>query len=474
MQYSLGIGGKYVSGTAGSREVKSPFDGRVVGKVDYADATQMIAAIEAANEAFRTTRTLPAHERARLLERTASLLAERKEEIATLIALESGKPINYARVEVDRAVFTFTSSAEVAKHSADGRTIDASIAPSGVGRVGEYRNFPIGVIAAITPFNFPLNLVAHKVGPALAVGNTIVLKPAPQTPLTSFVLAEILTEAGITPGAINVVPCENAVAETLVRNEVVKMVSFTGSDKVGWHLKSISGRARVALELGGNGSVIVDEVDDLTSLTKALTTAAFNYAGQICISLQRLLVKREHYDVLLASMIEATKSVPVGDPLEEKTVVGPMISPDATRKVEGWIQEAIASGAKRHTGEFRSPNWITPTVLTNVPHHAAISIEEAFAPVVLVEPYDTIDQAIARVNNSKFGLQCGLFSSDVRTIRKCYEELEVGGVIVNDSNAFRLDTMPYGGVKSSGLGREGVMFAAQEMSEIKVLMTKYR
>jgi len=470
--YKLLIGKENISGQAGEREVKNPFDQKMVGIVEYATADQMAQAIHSAAQAFETTKKLPAYERARVLAKTSQLIGERKEEIAKLIALESGKPINYARVEVDRAQFTFISSAEAAKHYGDGHTIDMSIAPSGVGRVGEYRYFPLGVIGAITPFNFPLNLVAHKVGPALAAGNTIVLKPAPQTPLTSFVLAELLLESGMTPGALNVIPCENDVAETLVRSDGIKMISFTGSDKVGWHLKSISGKARIALELGGNGAVIVDEVSDLSTIIKTLTVASFNYAGQICISLQRLLIKREYFQAVLEGMVAASKEVGIGDPLKESTLVGPMISEQAARKVEAWIQEAVEQGATRHTGEYRTPNWITPTILTNVPSHTNLYIEEAFAPVVLLEPYDTIEEAIASVNNTKYGLQCGLFSSNISVIRKCFEELEIGGLIVNDTNAFRLDTMPYGGVKSSGLGREGVMFALQEMSEIRLLVTK--
>jgi acyl-CoA reductase-like NAD-dependent aldehyde dehydrogenase len=347
-----------------------------------------------------------------------------------------------------------------------------SVMRSGEGRTGSFRYFPLGVILAITPFNYPLNLVAHKVAPAIAAGNSVVLKPAPQTPLTSFLLAEIMQEAGLPAGLLNVVPCENDVAESMVRDERIAMISFTGSDGVGWKLKSLAGRAKVALELGGNGSVILNDADDLAQVTETLARAAFNYAGQICISLQNLLVKREHFERVLGMMIDLANKLSVADPKIESTVVGPMISDAAAQKVEGWIKAAVDLGAIRHTGQYQAPNWITPTVLTNVSKEAEIYQNEAFAPVVIVQPYDEIAEAIEVVNSSKYGLQAGLFTRDIRLVHQAYEQLDVGGLIVNDANSFRLDTMPYGGVKSSGFGREGIIFAMREMSELKMLVVK--
>lgn len=466
------IAGRPTPGEAGIQEIHSPFDDHLVGTVTYASEQQASEAIRAAQDAYRSFSRTPSHVRARVLSEASRSISARKEVLATLIAREAAKPISYARIEVDRASFTFASAAEACKHSGDGVVMDMSAAPQSAGREGSYRTFPIGVVLGITPFNFPLNLVAHKVAPAIAVGNTIVLKPAPQTPLTSFVLAEILTEAGLPEGVLNVVPCSNEVAETMVRHPGIAMVSFTGSDTVGWKLKSLAGKARVALELGGNGSVIVDEVKDEQALIKALTTAAFNYAGQICISLQTLYIKREHYDRLLARLVDAAREVVVGDPLEDRTLTGPMISPSAAQKVEGWIAEAIDRGATRLTGEFTSPNWITPTILTGVPRDCDLYQHEAFAPVLIVEPYEDIRDVYAVINSSKYGLQAGLFTSSVSTIYAAYRELEVGGLIVNDTNAFRLDTMPYGGVKNSGSGREGVVFAMDEMSDLRVLIVQ--
>jgi acyl-CoA reductase-like NAD-dependent aldehyde dehydrogenase len=466
------IGGHVITGDAGSREVTDPYDHSIVGSVTYPSASQAGDALSSARKAFNSFCWSPAHQRADILAKTSALIKERKAELALLIAREAGKPITLARLEVDRAVFTFKAASEAAHRAADGEVMDMSVVESGVGRTGSYRYFPIGVILAITPFNYPLNLVAHKVAPAIAAGNTVVLKPAPQTPLTSFVLAEIMQQAGLPDGVLNVVPCDNDVAESMVRDERVAMISFTGSDAVGWKLKSIAGRAKVALELGGNGSVIVHDAEDLEQIADTLSRAAFNYAGQICISLQNLLVRRVHFERVLKLVIEHSKRLAVGDPKNGDTVIGPMISESAARKVEQWINDAVSEGAVRHSGEYRSPNWITPTVLTNVPKDSEIYKNEAFAPIVILQPYDIFDEALDMVNQSKYGLQAGLYTNDVRIIQQAYERLDVGGLIVNDANSFRLDTMPYGGIKSSGFGREGIMFAMREMSEVKMLVVK--
>ena len=467
------IGGHEVPGNAGHHAVINPFGLTEIGRVSYADARQMADAVEIAHTTFRSWRRSPARERSDILRKTSEGIAARKEELARQIALEAGKPIEYARGEVDRAVFTFASASQTAMHAAEGYVLDMSVSPTGVGRTGRYRYFPIGVIAAVTPFNFPLNLVAHKVAPAIAAGNTVVLKPALQTPLTSFLLFEILRDAGLPDGVLNVVPCNNDIAEAFVRNDKIAMLSFTGSAAVGWKLKSIVGKARVTLELGGNGAIVVDDVRDRNALIKTLTVAGFNYAGQICIALQTLYVQRRWYDTILEDLVASASHAIVGDPLDEHTLVSPMISAAAAEKVEQWIAEALAGGAIRHSGEFRAPNWITPTILTNVPRDATIYTEEAFSPIVIVEPYDELDEVIRIINSSKYGLQAGLFSNDIGVVEKVYNEIEVGGLIVNDANSYRLDTMPYGGTKASGFGREGVLFAMREMSEIKVMVTKY-
>ncbi len=466
------IGGRKSSGNAGICAVIDPFDGSVVGEVSYVDRDQAAQSIQAARTAFGEFRHAPVHQRADILAKTSALIYEQREALAMMIVREAGKPITLARLEVDRAVFTFKAAAEAAHRAGEGEVMDMSVSAAGVGRTGSFRYFPIGVVLAITPFNYPLNLVAHKVAPAIAAGNTVVLKPASQTPLTSFMLAGIMQQAGLPDGVLNVGPCENEVAESMVRDERIAMISFTGSDAVGWKLKSIAGRAKVSLELGGNGCVILNDADDLTAVANTLARAAFGYAGQICVSLQNLIVRRKLFRPMLERIITEAKQLTVADPKLESTLVGPMISEVAARKVEAWIQESVNGGATRHTGEYKAPNWITPTVLTRPTVDSAIYQNEAFAPVVIVQLYDSFDEALSIVNESKYGLQTGLFTNDIRLINQAYEQLDVGGLIVNDSNSFRLDTMPYGGIKSSGYGREGILFAMREMSEVKMLVTK--
>ncbi|MBS1904561.1 MAG: aldehyde dehydrogenase family protein [Bacteroidetes bacterium] len=463
------IGDSEIIGNAGERAVINPYDSSTIGSVTYADSAQMSAAIGVAADAPKQY-SLTAQQRADILTKAARLLQERKEEFARLITLEAGKPITYSRVEVDRAVFTMSASATAASTWDDDRPVDTMGAPNAAGRSVTMRYFPAGPVAAITPFNFPLNLVMHKVAPAIACGCSVVLKPAPQTPLTAFLLADTLTEAGLPPGWLNIVPCENDVAEELVTDDRIKVVSFTGSAAVGWKLKSLAPKKKVTLELGGNGAVIVDEVTDWEKLIPTLASSAFYYAGQVCISLQRLFVRRELYGELVKRIVRYAGTVTVGDPIDAATVVGPLISEAAASKAWTWVERAVAAGAKKHTGERLSPRMISPTVLTDVPTDCEISCEEAFAPVVIVEPYDDFDAMLSRVNSSRYGLQAGLFTTDQTKTRHAYETLELGGLIINDTNTFRIDTMPYGGVKDSGFGREGVTWAMQEMCEVKVLV----
>ncbi|MEP7234353.1 MAG: aldehyde dehydrogenase family protein, partial [Ignavibacteriota bacterium] len=308
--------------------------------------------------------------------------------------------------------------------------------------------------------------------PAFASGNVVLLKPAPQTPLTAFLLADILKDAGLPDGVLSVVPCNNDVAEVMVTDERVKMLSFTGSAAVGWKLKSLVPKKKVALELGGNGSAIVDEVKDWDSLIPLLTVAAYYYAGQVCISLQNLYVKRNLYDEMLDRMVRASKALMALDPTHDDTILGPMISEAAALKVKAWIDEAIVAGATMHCGNYMAPNYLSPTVLTGVPELATIFKEEAFAPVLLIIPYDDISEAISKINSGRYGLQTSLFSSDSEIIDQVYNDLEVGGLIVNDTTTFRIDTMPYGGVKDSGFGREGIEYAMKEMGEMKVVVKR--
>lgn len=465
------IGWGAVRGNAGERAVINPFDLSEVARVTYADREQAKSALKCADTIFRTKK-LSNKERSEILAKASVLILERKNEFASLIVKESGKPIQYARVEVERAAFTFLAASKVALCFDDAITPDLHGAPNSLGRIVSYTYFPIGVLCAITPFNFPLNLVAHKVAPAIASGNTIVLKPAPQTPLISFLLSDILKEAGLPDGWLNVVLCENDVAQHIVEDERVKMLSFTGSANVGWHLKSLIPKKKVTLELGGNGAVIVDEITDTDSLIKNLVVSGYSYAGQVCISLQNLYIVDTLYDEVVTKFVEAANKVVVGDPMNEDTIVGPMINPQATMKAWGWVEDAIAKGATKRCGEFRSPNIITPTILENVRSDCDVSCEEVFAPVVVLHRYSDIDEVIEELNASRYGLQAGLFSSNKEVINKVYHNLEIGGLIVGDTNTFRIDTMPYGGVKESGYGREGIEFAMREMSEMKVLVER--
>lgn len=465
------INGKEIVGNTGEHLVTNPFNNSEVGRVTYIDKLQANIAVESANSTFQTVK-LTSKERSTILARTSSLILERRDEITSIIVKEAGKPVQYACTEVDRAAFIFLAASKVASGFDELITPDLMGAPNTVGRSVSYKYFPVGVVCAITPFNFPLNLVAHKVASAIACGNTIVLKPAPQTPLTSFLLCDILQEAGLPDGWINIVPCGNDVAQCIIEDERVKMLSFTGSANVGWNLKSLIPKKKVTLELGGNGAVIVDEVTDINSLVKSLVVSGYSYAGQVCISLQNLYIKDTLYDELVERFVEVTEQVPVGDPVNENTIVGPMITQQAAEKAWRWVEDALRKGATKLCGEFRAPNMITPTILEHVPHDCNVSCEEVFAPVVVLHHYSDIDEVVDELNASKYGLQAGLFSSHRDIIDKVYDKLEVGGLIVGDTNTFRIDTMPYGGVKNSGYGREGVEFAMREMCEIKVLVEK--
>ena len=465
------INGKEVVGNAGERVVSNPFDNSQVGRVSYVDGAHASKAIDSAHSIFRTVK-LSCKERSNILEKVSALILERNHDITSIIVKEAGKPVQYARAEVERAAFTFLAASKAALRFDEPIMPDLLGALNANGRSVSYKYFPLGVLCAITPFNFPLNLVAHKVAPAIASGNTIVLKPAPQTPLTSFFLYDILKEARLPEGWLNVVPCENEVAQTIVEDERTKMLSFTGSANVGWHLKSLVPKKKVTLELGGNGAVIVDEVTDIDSLIKSLVVSGYSYAGQVCISLQNLYIKDTLYNEVTARFVDAAKNVIVGDPSNEDTIVGPMIHLQAAEKAWSWVEDAITNGATKLCGEFRTPNFITPTILENVPSDCSVSCREVFAPVVVLHKYSDINNVIEELNTSRYGLQAGLFSSNREVIEKVYNTLEVGGLIVGDTNTFRIDTMPYGGVKDSGYGREGVEFAMREMCEIKVLVEK--
>jgi glyceraldehyde-3-phosphate dehydrogenase (NADP+) len=450
-------------------EVRSPYDQSVIATAFRPGPDHIESAIRAAARSFELTRKLPSYERQRVLQAVAQLLTERREEFARTIAQEAGKPIRTARAEVERAIFTFTVAAEESVRIC-GEWLPLDLQASTAGRWALVRRFPVGPIASISPFNFPLNLVAHKWAPAIAAGCTIVHKPASQTPLCSLLLAELVQQAGWPQGALNVLPLSGRDAERLVTDDRLKKLTFTGSGVVGWDLKKIAGKKRVTLELGGNAGVIVHQDADLEYAAERCAYGGFSYAGQSCISVQRIFVQHTVLDKFLSAFVPRVQKLKVGDPLDESTDVGPMISEgDAKRAVE-WVEEAVAAGAKLLCGGKRQGPLVEPTVLTATRPEMRVNCLEVFAPVVTVEPYDLFADAVKRVNDSSYGLQAGIFTRDAKLLFAAYEDLEVGGVVVGDVPTFRIDHMPYGGVKDSGLGREGLRYAIEEMTERKLLV----
>jgi acyl-CoA reductase-like NAD-dependent aldehyde dehydrogenase len=454
-------------------EVKSPYDGNVVGHVFQASRVHAEAAIAASVKAFSTTRRLPAFERQRVLRRVAENITERKEEFARTMTLEAGKPIKASRSEVDRAIFTFTVAAEESTRIY-GEYLPLDWQEYTVGRWGIVRRFPLGPVAGITPFNFPLNLVAHKVAPAIAAGCSMVLKPAPQTPLSSLLMAEAVQQAGWPDGALNVLPLSNEDASVLVSDDRLKMISFTGSAAVGWQIKKNAGKKKVVLELGGNAGVIVHSDADLAYAAERCVAGGFAYAGQSCISVQRILVERSVFAKFVELLLAGVMNLKIGDPLLESTDVGPLIRESDVLRSREWIHEAIKGGARLLCGGERHGSILEPTVLTGTRPEMKVNCQEIFAPVVTVEPYDTFEDAIRQINSSAYGLQAGIFTRDAKLLFNAYEELEIGGLVAGDVPTFRIDHMPYGGIKESGLGREGLRYAIEEMTEPKLLVMNLR
>ena len=462
-------GKEWIEGEA--LEVRSPWDQGLVGRVTVATRADARQAVHHAVASLRRLRALPRWKRREILEDVAAALIEQKERFAQLIVAEAGKPIRLARVEVDRAVFTFKTAAEVLSQLG-GESIPLDLMEGNEGRWGLVQRFPMGPVLAITPFNFPLNLVAHKVAPAMAAGCPVILKPASQTPFTALALGEVILKAGLPVEALAVLPLSNADAAWLAEKEdSIKLVSFTGSASVGWELKAHSGRKRVLLELGGNAALII--CADWPGLDEAAVRtahAAFNYAGQSCVSVQRVFVERAVYQTFLWKVVEAAAMLSVGDPTVDATEVGPLIRPSDAERVDSWIKEAVKGGAKLVAGGERHDSVVTPAILTSTKPGMKVRDEEVFGPVVVIEPFDDFEEALAAANHSRFGLQAGLLTHDAGRILTAYRELEVGALIVGDTPSWRLDPMPFGGVKDSGLGREGIRSAIEEMTEPRMLV----
>lgn len=463
------IGGKWISRAAGELPVVDPYTGREIARVPLGDERHIDRALAAAAAAFPAARRVAPFERAELLRRIAAGIAERRAEFAETIVAEAGKPVTFAKAEVERAIATFTLAAEEARRMA-GDAIPLDAFAAGAGHFGLARRFPLGVVAAISPFNFPLNLVAHKVAPCLATGNTMVLKPAPKTPLTALLLGEVLVASGVPAGQVNIITCVNEVASRLVTDPRVKLISFTGSTDVGWKIKEQSGHRRVVLELGGNAGVIVHDDADLDAAIPAIANGAFAYAGQSCISVQRVFVQEKIYAELKARLVAHTREkIICGDPRKRTTIVGPMISRDALAKVRARIDAVIAGGARLLCGGEVKGQVLEPTILENADSASDLCAEEAFAPVLVLAKYRGFDDALAMVNASRFGLQAGVFTRDIARAFQAYEALEVGGVMINQVPTWRVENMPYGGSKESGFGREGVRYAMEEMTELRTL-----
>jgi glyceraldehyde-3-phosphate dehydrogenase (NADP+) len=455
-------------------DVVSPYDDRPIGRTWLAGDAEFEKAAAGAVAAAREMAALPAFERAAILSRASAELARRKEEIATTLSREAGKPIKDALIEAERAATTFQVAAEEARRLG-GEYVPMDLAPHGSGRIAIVKRFPVGPVAAISPFNFPLNLTAHKIAPAIAAGNPIVLKPATRTPLSAITLGDIVVRAGLPPAAISVLPMARTTGDRLVTDERFKLLTFTGSSAVGWGMKARAGKKKVILELGGNAGVIVDDSADVAFAAARVAAGGFAFAGQSCISVQRVYVHARVFDEFAAALLHLVDALKVGDPLDPATDLGPMIERDEVDRIDEWVREAVAAGARVLIGGNRlGGSLYAPTILTDVPRDARVCSQEVFAPLVVLAPFTSFEDALAEVNRSTYGLQAGVFTAGLEHALQAFDTLEVGGVLVNDVPTWRIDNMPYGGIKDSGLGREGPKYTIEEMTEPRLLVINRR
>ncbi len=471
MQQDMYIAGAWVSG-ASSMNVINKYSGTQLGSIAVASVEQVDAAVRAADAAAPVMASMPIHKRAEILRRVASCLMARKEEIAAIIAQEAGKAIKFARLEVERACDTFNLAAEGARNM-HGETVPMDAVASGEGFFGFWQRKPVGVVAAITPFNFPLNLVAHKVAPALAAGNSIILKPAEVTPLTAGVLTEILIEAGVPGGAFNLVHgTGETVGDALIKHPLVSKISFTGSPRVGQYILANAGIKKVTLELGNSSPVIITASADIAAAAKKCALGANYNSGQVCISTQRIYVAADIYDTFMSALTEETRALAVGDPMDAATDVGPMISLSAAERIEAWVQEAVDAGAQVRVGAKREAGLYYPTVMEAVPADCKLMTQEVFAPVVSVVPYDDFEAALKMADDTQYGLQAAVFTDKIDAVFQAIKHLHFGGVVINDMPHTRPDHIPYGGNRQSGLGREGIRYAMEEMTHMQMVMIR--
>lgn len=467
--HKIYLAGKWVD-SPDVLEVTNPADPATPAGATYnATPAQYEEAVTAAVSAFRATRALPVYERSRALREISAGIKERREELGRILSLEAGKPLRDALVEVDRSVFTFRLAAEEAERMY-GETIPLDLMPASKGRMGITRRFPIGPVAGISPFNFPLNLAAHKIAPAIAAGCSIVLKPATKDPLTILTVAEIIDSAGLPDGSVSVLPMTRELGDRMVVDDRFKLLTFTGSPSVGWRMKERAGKKKVVLELGGNAAVIIDASANIDWAVKRILVGGFSYAGQSCISVQRIYVHESVAGVFREKLLAGLRLLKVGDPLDPATDLGPMVDEANAQRVQRWVDEAVGMGGKLLAGGVANGAFFEPTVLADVPSGAQVCSNEAFAPLVVLSTFADFDEAIARVNDSLFGLQTGVFTNDLSHAWQAFNELEVGGVVMNDISSYRIDHMPYGGVKDSGLGREGLRWSIEDMTELRIMV----
>ncbi|MEX2461554.1 MAG: aldehyde dehydrogenase family protein [Paenibacillaceae bacterium] len=471
MKKKMLINGEWIQ-TVDYSPLFSPYTGELIAEIPVASEEDTERAIAAAYEARQVMANMPAHQRAGILEKLSMLLEQRADEAARILALEVAKPITTAMIEVVRTIETYKFAAEEAKRI-HGETLPLDASKSDEGRLAYTMREPIGVVGAIAPFNFPMNLVAHKVDPAIASGNTVVLKPASQSPLSSFFIAELLQEAGLPAGALNVVTGSGRViGDRIVTDERVSMITFTGSPPVGIGIRNRAGLKRVTLELGSNSALIVDQGVNVDDIIARSVMGAFAFQGQVCISLQRVYAHEAVYDEFVDKFIQQTKQLKMGDPLDPETNVSAVISSNDVHRILDWIEEARQAGAVIATGGYAEGNVVYPTVILQADPALKVSCQEVFDPIVMINKVKSVDEAIDIVNDSRFGLQAGIYTDNVRTALHAAEKLHVGGVMINDVPSFRVDHMPYGGVKESGMGREGIKYAVEEMTELKLVVWK--
>ncbi|GJM15666.1 MAG: aldehyde dehydrogenase [Thermodesulfobacteriota bacterium] len=469
-EYGYLVNGQWLK-SENKREILNPFNNEVVGVINIPDLEKAKECVDFAQKAAEKFKEVPSYERSAILKRIADGIDERKEEFAKTLVRECGKPLKTARLEVERAKTSFSVAAEEANRFSGGELLPLDIIPGSEKRFGISRRFPLGVVMGISPFNFPLNLVAHKVAPAIASANALILKPASQTPISALMLGEVAIKAGLPEGLLNILPLPGGAIEPVAEDPRIKKISFTGSDVVGWELMSKHPKKKVTLELGGNAAVIIDEdPPDFDFAASRNAWGAFYQAGQSCISVQRMYVHEKIFDKFLAKFIEETKKLKLGDPMLEDTDLGPVIDDHSADRIMKWVHEAIEKGAELLTGGGRDGKLIEPTVLSNVTPDSNVSCSEVFGPVVQIEPYKDFDVAIEQVNNSRYGLQAGVFTKDMKKAFKAYNAIEAGGVVINDCPSFRVENMPYGGIKDSGVGREGIKYAIEDMTELKLMV----